>query len=319
MAKELKVSVAVTVRNEEETIGRLLESLSRQTKRPDEVVIVDADSTDKTRRIVKEYQKNNENIRLIKEPGSIAHGRNKAVAASRYPVIATIDAGCIAHKDWLARITKPFSKGADMVAGFYRMRGDKPLQKALAPFLGIHPQRFNPETFLPSARSMAFKKSLWKRLGGFDERFVKGGEDTRFNYDALNERAKFVRVKSALVYWEIPDSLWEGLKKFYTYAKGDAQTGIWWNPGQRFSTHNLKISSVYARYGLGFLLLLLSIKFIGLRIPLVMLVTLYLLWSVWKMRDVVSDWKARAWLPVIQLSSDFAVMTGFLAGALSKK
>jgi glycosyltransferase involved in cell wall biosynthesis len=44
----IKISVIVPALNEDKLIGRLLESLARQSVKPDEVLIVDAGSTDKT-------------------------------------------------------------------------------------------------------------------------------------------------------------------------------------------------------------------------------------------------------------------------------
>ena len=44
----MKVSVCITVFNEEGSIGELLDSLLKQTKKPGEIVIVDGGSKDKT-------------------------------------------------------------------------------------------------------------------------------------------------------------------------------------------------------------------------------------------------------------------------------
>ena len=44
----MKVSLVVTVLNEEPSIAALLESILSQTKKADEIVIVDGGSTDKT-------------------------------------------------------------------------------------------------------------------------------------------------------------------------------------------------------------------------------------------------------------------------------
>lgn len=312
------VSLVITVFNEEKSIKKLLKSLVNQTKRPDEIVIVDGGSTDNTLSMIYDfaYSIHNKKI-LVKVASSIAEGRNYGIQNASGDVIVMTDAGCVAHRDWLEKITEPFEKkDADMVAGFYCMKGSRSLQKALAVFLGISPQRFDSNEFLPSARSMAFKKPLWEKIGGFEERLEKAGEDTLFNYQAIRVGARFVRVKDALVDWEVPESLWEGVKKFYTYSKGDVQAGIWWHPGQRISTHNLKIASIFIRYFIGFLLLFLSFRFHWILYFLFVFFLLYLFWSIWKMRDVVTDTKAQLWLPVIQILSDLAVLAGTIAGFL---
>ena len=315
----MDISVVVTTCNEEQTIEELLDSLLVQIKRGSEIIIVDGGSTDKTTAIIENYQRQNRLIRLLKEQGSIAHGRNTGIKNANYSIIALIDAGCAAKKDWLEKITEPFKeKKVELVAGFYEMTGNLPFQKAVAPFLGISPQRFKPNTFLPSARSMAFRKSLWEKIDGFSERLDHTGEDTLFNYKVIEKGIPIVRVKEAIVYWEMPRTLREALVKFYSYAKGDAQAGIWWHPSQRFSTHNVRIALVFARYCLGLAILLFSFSFPQLLYALFGGFAAYLVWSIWKMRDIVTDMEARIWLPIIQVSSDLAIMIGFMRGLLTK-
>ncbi|MEK7323722.1 MAG: glycosyltransferase, partial [Chloroflexota bacterium] len=51
----MKVSLILTVLNEGEYIRRLLESVSRQSRLPDEVVVCDGGSTDDTVAVIDEY------------------------------------------------------------------------------------------------------------------------------------------------------------------------------------------------------------------------------------------------------------------------
>lgn len=119
----MNISVCITTLNEEGTITKLLEGLFAGTKRPDEVVIVDAGSTDRTIEIIRHFQKKDNRIKLLVEKGvSRARGRNIAVELSKGDVIAMTDAGCIPTKYWLERIISPFPSGVDVVAGFYKMK-----------------------------------------------------------------------------------------------------------------------------------------------------------------------------------------------------
>ncbi len=315
----MKVSVCITVFNEERSIGGLLDSLLGQTRKPDEIVIVDGGSQDKTVGIIKDYQKKLRQIRLIIEPGSIAQARNLSIKSARSSLIAQTDAGCVAKKDWLEKLIAPLKqKEIDFVAGFYQMIASSPFGQAIAPFHGIPAKRFDANSFLPSARSMAFKKKVWRRVGGYSEKLDRAGEDTLFVYNVLKKGFKIARVKKAIVYWQLPKTFGQSLRKFYNYAKGDAQAGIWWHSQQRFASHNIKISLIFARYLFALLLLIFSLRFSCLLSGLVVLLILYLLWSIWKMQDVVMDWRAKLWLPTIQITSDLAVMTGFIIGTIEK-
>ena len=250
----MNISVCITTFNEEESVGALLDSLLVQTRKPDEIVIVDGGSGDKTVEIIRHYQKKDRRIRLLVEKGTIAHGRNTAIEISKFPIIAQIDAGCIAKKDWLGKILQPFTHPEiDMVAGFYEMKAKTPLQRVVNVFHGVPPERYDPSTFLPSARSVAFRKVLWEKIGGYSKRFSRAGEDTLFFYQAVKTSARIARVGDARVIWEETEKLSfkKSLKKFFNYAKGDALGGIWWHPGKQLSSHNIKIVLTIPNFGIG--------------------------------------------------------------------
>jgi len=317
--RKMKVSVCITVFNEQETIGKLLDSLLFQTKKPKEIVIVDGGSKDKTVQRVKHYQKKDKRIKLLIEPGNVAHGRNTSIEVARYPIIVHIDAGCTARADWLEKITSLFKhREIDVVAGFYKMKAAYSMQKAMNVYHGVVPERFDAITFFPSARSFAFRKKVWEEVGGYNEKLEKAGEDTEFIYKIIRRGFKMAKVMEAQVLWNEPAefSFKDSLKKFYQYAKGDAQAGIWLHPKRQVAAHNIKISAVFVRYFLGFALLIFSIRNPALFVALVLLLLLYIFFPIFKWRDVIGDWKARAWLPVIQISSDAAVMAGFIYGKI---
>lgn len=340
--ENVKASVVITVLNEEENIGRLINSLINQTKKADEIIVVDGGSSDRTVQIIKHYQKKNKKIKLLVEKGNIAHGRNTGIEVARHDIIATTDAGCIPHPDWLEKITRPFERihprgvhaatsweSADtrqespvgLVAGFYEMPAGTPMQKAVSVFLGIPPERFDPSGFLPSTRSVAFSKDLWEKVGGFNERLDKAGEDTQFFYNIVKTGTRIIRVGEARVDWKEFEniSFKQVMRKFFNYAKGDAQAGIWWHPTQKLSSHNIKVFFIFLRYLLGLALLIYSFIDHSFLPYLSILVSLYLFFPIWKWSDVIVDWRARFWLPVIQIFSDFAVMAGFIWGTFSRK
>jgi glycosyltransferase involved in cell wall biosynthesis len=200
------VSVASTVLNECDDIDTLVESLMRQTLAPAEVIIVDGGSTDGTwERLEAARLKypallpiRDESCSLQRSPGPIARGRNVAVAAASSDVIAFTYAGCTHSPAWLANLTAPIFKGDSeySVGGSYIDPATSTVwDVASAPFFGV---KLNPEAATKSctARSMAFRKELWQRVGGFPET-VFLGEDTVFDSKvrkivtpAFPERAK---------------------------------------------------------------------------------------------------------------------------------
>jgi len=184
------VSVACTVLNERDDIDSLVESLMHQTLAPAEVIIVDGGSTDGTWERLEAARSTyptlvpirDESCSLQRSPGPIACGRNVAIAAASSEVIACADAGCAYYPDWLANLTAPIFRGDSeySVGGSYIDAAKSTLWDiASAPFFGV---KLNPGAATKSctARSMAFRKELWQRVGGFPEN-VFLGEDTVFD------------------------------------------------------------------------------------------------------------------------------------------
>ena len=103
----MRVTVISTVLNEGEAIRRLLDSLLAQTRRPDEVVIVDGGSRDNTVAVIQEYA-GRLPLRVLVEPGAnISRGRNVAIAAATGEVIASVDAGVWLEPQWLEKLVEP--------------------------------------------------------------------------------------------------------------------------------------------------------------------------------------------------------------------
>jgi glycosyltransferase involved in cell wall biosynthesis len=202
------VSAIATVLNEVEDIARLVPSLLAQVPPPAEVVIVDGGSTDGTWEWLVEAQTKHPILRPIRDescnlkrcPGPISRGRNVAIAAAGSPIVACADAGCTYAPDWLARITAPLIAGTAQ----YALGGSciDPVDAtvwdlASSHFFGVRLSPSSP-TKSCTARSMAFTKELWQRIGGFPES-VFFGEDTLFDIEARRlTQPAFVEQAKAL-------------------------------------------------------------------------------------------------------------------------
>jgi len=105
------VTLIVTVRNEEASIDALLDSLLAGSRAPDEIVVADGGSTDRTAERLRARAGADARVRFLSAPGNRSVGRNAAVRAARSALIACTDAGVQVEPTWLERITAPF--GAD--------------------------------------------------------------------------------------------------------------------------------------------------------------------------------------------------------------
>jgi glycosyltransferase involved in cell wall biosynthesis len=185
----MQVTVTATVLNEVEDIDGLVSTLAQQTLRP-EVIVVDGGSTDGTWERLEAARATYPNLVAIRDescnlkasPGPIARGRNIGIAAATSEVVACADAGCIYDPEWLARLTAPILNGGAEYAlgGSCVDPQDQTIwDLASAPFFGLK-QHADGTTKSCTARSMAFRKDLWERAGGFPETTFLG-EDTAFD------------------------------------------------------------------------------------------------------------------------------------------
>ncbi|HIH40190.1 MAG TPA: glycosyltransferase [Halobacteria archaeon] len=114
MSKSLTVSVVVPVYNEEKNIGLIIEMLLSQKRVPDEIIIVDDGSTDKSVAIVKKYR--DKRIKLI-EMGheGVNTARDKGTIESQSDIVIQTDADCIPPADWIYKIILQFEKDENLV------------------------------------------------------------------------------------------------------------------------------------------------------------------------------------------------------------
>jgi len=102
------ISVIVPTYNEEAGITACLKSLCSQTLARDEyeIIVVDGNSSDRTRELTKEYA---DEI-FIQTSKKVGGARNDGVMRAKGDIVATTDADCIIPPDWLEVIKKDFEK-----------------------------------------------------------------------------------------------------------------------------------------------------------------------------------------------------------------
>jgi glycosyltransferase involved in cell wall biosynthesis len=219
----MKVSLISTVKECAGSVPEFLGSLAAQSRAPDEVVIVDGGSTDGTADLFEA----DPTVTLIREPGAnIARGRNVALAAAAHDVIALTDADCTLDRDWLARIVEPIEAGADVSMGFYLPRTDGFFQECMAVVnLPSDASEVDPATFMPSGRSVAFRRGAIEAAGGYPE-WLAIGEDMWVDHRWRELRLDMRFAPGAVVHWRLRPGLGATWIQYFKYARGDAQAGM---------------------------------------------------------------------------------------------
>ena len=283
----MKISFISTILNESKTIEKFIDSIARQSQIPDEIILVDGGSKDNTVNIVlekiKDYAKKL-NIKLIKKTGNRSVGRNEAIRHSIGEIILTSDAGCVLDKDWVKNIIKPFKyKNISVSSGFYYPITKNVFEKCLSTYTCVMDDKVNVDEFLPSSRSVAFRKSAWAKVGGYPED-LDTCEDLVFDRNLKSRGLKFKFSKDAFVYWPQRKNIWQAIKQFFNYAVGDGRARFF-----RPQTPYLFLRYIFGIYLLFLIPIMKSLLLITLCITLLIL---YCIWSILKNYKYVNESKS---------------------------
>jgi cellulose synthase/poly-beta-1,6-N-acetylglucosamine synthase-like glycosyltransferase len=230
----LRVSVVIPVRNEEGTIGALLSSLLAQTRLPDEVVITDGGSTDRTVALIEEFAKAHP-VKLVRAlrayPGE---GRNLGVLAASHDVVAFTDAGVTLDARWLEKLCEPMEldPSVDVMYGTYEPILDTFFKECAAlAYVPAPVERDGSWIRGPSVVSTAMKKTVWSATGGFPP--YRAAEDLIFMDTVAKGNFTMAYAPEAVVYWEIPGSWGGTFRRFVTYSRHNliAGWGRHWHMG----------------------------------------------------------------------------------------
>ena len=173
------MSIIITVKNEAKNISHLLDSLLVQEK-PFEIIVVDANSTDETPKIVKDYESKYQEIKFISYDQTRGESRNYGVKYATGFAVAFTDGSCIANPFWLKELRKKLLEGYDIVAGKTIRFGFSGFSK-LGRVEVIHK---GGDASFPTC-NISYKKNIFEKIGGFDSWF-KEAEDVDINYRALD-------------------------------------------------------------------------------------------------------------------------------------
>jgi len=215
--KSPKVSIIIPVYNGEKTLRECLDSVLNQTHKNYEVIAVDNNSIDKTKDIIKEFQKKNKKIRYLFEP-KIGRGaaRHKGEINAKSGIILITDSDCIVSKTWIKEMTKPIIKDKQIaVQGIKKPivinYWTKHIQKEEEKLMRIRIK--DKKIGLLDTANFAIKKSVLKDVGYTNPHLIYG-EDTELMIK-LKIKGYDIYFKKFPVLHYHPDTFSKVFKKFF--------------------------------------------------------------------------------------------------------
>jgi glycosyltransferase involved in cell wall biosynthesis len=314
------VSLIATVLNEQNSLTDWLEGILSQSKLPDEIIIVDGGSKDGTWKMLLEKSRQNNLVKAFQHPGNISVGRNFAITKAQGDIIVVTDAGCVYDSNWFKKISAPILLGESsfVTTGFgpWFKPDDSLLVRLIATTTTPAPKEFKKD-WLPSSRSVAFRKEVWQKVGGYPE-WIPLCEDVVFDLKVKKIGIVIHYIREALVFWRPRISLVKYFKQLFGYTRSDGHGKLW--------LHRQLIR--YGAYGGALVLVYLALTVRGYVISLLVL-------TIWAVEYTVKF--SRRWLffskgksmtfrivgflllPFIIVLGDLAKMCGWPVGVYERK
>jgi glycosyltransferase involved in cell wall biosynthesis len=218
------LSVIIPCYNGAETIGIQLKALTdQQWSEPWEIIVVDNLSTDHSRAVVKQYQEQLQNLRLVDafaQQGQ-PYALNVGVQAARGEMLAFCDADDEIGLGWVAAMGEALSR-YDLVAG--RLDPEKLNEKWVKESrncpqqMGL--QKYDYPPYLPHGAGCNFgvKRTLYEVVGGFDIS-LPYLHDTDFIWRVQLTGTSIHFVPEAVVQYRYRDTFGGIYRQAFNYAK----------------------------------------------------------------------------------------------------
>lgn len=226
----MKFTLVTTCFNEICNVELWRDDVCNQTRHPDEIQIVDAGSNDGTLEVLEWWVSKDSRVKLeVWYKCNVAQGRNKAIANTDAEIIVSTDMGCRLDKNWFENICKPFTlnNAIQVVAGNYAADESTITTVAAraAYYLnhGYHPT-LRPG-FLPSSRSIAYRKSVWETIEGYPEDLTLAADDYVFALQLDQMKLETAYAHDAICYWGRHSTLHGYWKEAFVYGKGNGEAG----------------------------------------------------------------------------------------------
>lgn len=227
------VTVVIPVKNEERSLSECLQRIQRQTYPAEalEILVVDGRSEDRTREIVRQYQPSFVSLQCLDNPKKErGAAMNVGIQAAKGDIIVRVDARSVIAPTYVADCVKTLlDSGADNVGGVQRPLAVTPTQHAIALAL-THPFGIGNAQFRLGRKSGdvdtvylgCFRKSVFDRVGFFDERVPILSEDADMNYRIRQAGGRVYLNHEIVTSYDPRDSLWAMWKLYRHYGRARA-------------------------------------------------------------------------------------------------
>ncbi|NOZ35089.1 MAG: glycosyltransferase [Chlorobi bacterium] len=221
-------SVIVPVFNRPGEVEELLLSLSKQTQKKFEIVIVEDGSTEKCDKVAEKYSDKLKIKYLYKKNEKPAIARNYGSKQAEGDYLVFFDSDCIIPPEYFEIVNSALKKKyTDAYGGPDAASPDfSNLQKAINYSMtsffttgGIRGSSEKLDKFYPRSFNMGISEKAFKTTGGFPETKMHPGEDMIFSIEILKHGFNTQRIEKAFVYHKRRNTLKTFFKQVFNFGK----------------------------------------------------------------------------------------------------
>lgn len=220
---QVHVSVVIPCYNAAEVLGGQLAALQRQTVTFKwEIIVADNGSSDATGATAAGFS--TEALPIVVCDASahrgVNHARNVGVRHSRGEFVLLCDADDQVTDGWLAAMDEAFTSGASLVGG--RLVRVTPDRRAV----GVADDGLREDlSYLPwpQGANCGFSRRVYDELGGFDEGYSRGGDETDFFWRAQLRGYNLEYVPAAAILYTEKPVTKQRFWQYYYYGRSHVQ------------------------------------------------------------------------------------------------
>jgi glycosyltransferase involved in cell wall biosynthesis len=226
-----RVTVILPCRNEASHISACLDSILATVHPRErlEILVVDGMSDDGTREVVEQYVKVYPQVRMLDNPGRIVPtALNIGIRAATGDVIVRMDGHVVYPPEYISRLVDALlADGADNVGGcLVTLPADGSAVSQAIAIAMSHPFGVGNARFRVGARTAldvdtvpfgCFRRSLFKRVGLFDEELVRN-QDDEFSHRIIRQGGRVRLIPDVVCYYYARGSIRKAARMFYQYG-----------------------------------------------------------------------------------------------------
>lgn len=208
MIDYLLVSIIIPTKNSANFLAKCLDSLKKQTYNKIEIIVVDNNSSDKTKDIARKYTK-----KVYNHGPERSAQVNYGVAQAKGKFIYKIDSDFVLDKDVVKECVDKIKEGFDAVV----VHNTPDVSVGwIARIRKFEVDMYKYDITHSSARFV--KKSVYEKINGFNEE-ITAGEDYDFQNKLNRSGYKTGFIKAEALHLGEPTSFWKHMMKYYEYGK----------------------------------------------------------------------------------------------------